>query len=91
VTAYRIAEHRHIHACPCFPDGHAWSISRRVLEVVTSGPCLTPVPQWVTTSGVDELTTVDCARRLLDSQRCTNCRVSIDVVEISLHLDLVAR
>ncbi len=81
MKVYRIVQHRYIHACPNFPDGHAWRTSRQVVEVVESGPCLTPI----TLPGPGAVS-IDCARRLREEHRCENCRVSIEVVRISLHV-----
>ncbi len=81
MKVYGIAEHRHIHACPNFPGGHAWYTVRQVVEAVESGPCLSPI----TFPGAGAVS-IACARRLPEEQRCANCRVSIEVVRISLHV-----
>jgi len=81
VKVSRVVEHRHIHACPNFPEGHAWRTARQVVEVVESGPCLSPI----TLPGPGAVS-IACARRLREERRCANCRVVIEVVGISLHV-----
>jgi hypothetical protein len=89
VTLLRVEQHWRVHACPAFPAGHAWSITRTVLDTTPSGLCLTPLA--VPATDCAPARTAACADRLPSHRRCPNCTVTIAVARISLHVEVTTR
>jgi hypothetical protein len=81
MTVHRVAQHLRMHTCPSHPDGHPWSIERRVVGITETGPCLTPVTR---PGGVS----LPCARALPSEQRCANCTTVVHVRWITLHVEV---
>jgi hypothetical protein len=88
VTLYHVVEHWRVHQCPAHPGPHPWQITRRVVQVVESGPCLAPVELHAThpATGGPVTVKVSCGRRRPVADRCRKCRPVVEVVRVTLHL-----
>jgi hypothetical protein len=58
-------------------------IEHQVAEVVSAGPCRTPVP---VRAGA-EVVLVDCGRRRPAWEQCPACQTQVEIVEVRRHVD----
>jgi hypothetical protein len=58
-------------------------IEHQVVEVISAGPCRTPVPVRAGT----EVVLVDCGRRRPAWEQCPACQTQVEVVEVRRHVD----
>jgi hypothetical protein len=88
VSLYQVVEHWRVHQCPAHPGPHPWQITRRVVQVFESRPCLAPVELAATDLPTGGRVTVkaSCGRRRPVADRCGNCRPVVEVIRIALHV-----
>jgi hypothetical protein len=81
MTTYVIDVYEVTHTCPASDEPHAIDTHRRVVEVISSGPCLAP-RQVRSGSTARE---IECGRRVPFEQQCENCQSNIVVRHHTSH------